>query len=228
MTQNYPQQEKQLAQQARETLVANAEAERDVAELRAKASEKEKYTAQERLGFLQQAGEVAHVTDCYEQNRNISEAYYDTESRIVTQRTKLERLQELLKQADTMEDIITLESAISETELAIEQLTGSLRKYDNLVDFSTITVTLNEVYRLSTDEVPEQTFGDRLRNAFVRGIDRGIDNLEDFVISIARNWITLLVWAAVIAGGFTFLRRRWKKRRTFLRKPEQIPEDKGE
>ena len=178
--------------------------------------------------FLQQAGEVAHVTDCYEQNRNISETYYDTESRLVTQRTKLERLQELLKKADTMEDIITLESAISETELAIEQLTGSLRKYDNLVDFSTITVNLNEVYRLSTDEVPEQTFGDRLRNAFIKGIDRGIDNLEDFVIYIARNWITLLVWAAVIAGGVTFLRRKWRKRRSFLRKPEQIPEDKGE
>jgi len=178
--------------------------------------------------FLQRAGEVAHVTDCYEQNRNISEVYYDTESRLVTQRTKLERLQELLKQADTMEDIITLESAISETELAIEQLTGSLRKYDNLVDFSTITVNLNEVYRLSTDEVPEQTFGDRLRNAFVRGIERGIDNLEDFVIYIARNWITLLVWAAVIAGAIAFVRRKWRKRNLFLRKPDNTPEDKGE
>lgn len=50
-------QEKQMAQQARETLIANAEAERDIAELRAKASEKEKYTASERLAFLQQAGD---------------------------------------------------------------------------------------------------------------------------------------------------------------------------
>ena len=50
-------QEKQMSQQARDTLIANAEAERDISELRAKASEKEKYTAQERLGFLKEAGE---------------------------------------------------------------------------------------------------------------------------------------------------------------------------
>jgi len=49
--------EKQMTQQSRETLIANAEAERDIAELRAKSSEKEKYTASERLAFLQQAGD---------------------------------------------------------------------------------------------------------------------------------------------------------------------------
>ena len=49
--------EAQLTKQARETTIANAEAERDIAELRAKAAEKEKYTASERLEFLQQAGQ---------------------------------------------------------------------------------------------------------------------------------------------------------------------------
>ena len=49
--------------------------------------------------------------------------YYDNEARLTTQRTKLERLQELLSKAEAMEDIITIESAISETELQIEYLT---------------------------------------------------------------------------------------------------------
>ena len=42
----------------RDTLVKNAEAERDIAELRAKSSEKEKYTAKERLAFLEDAGKL--------------------------------------------------------------------------------------------------------------------------------------------------------------------------
>ena len=33
--------------------------------------------------FLQRAGEVAHVTDCYEQNRNISEVYYERQDGIL-------------------------------------------------------------------------------------------------------------------------------------------------
>ena len=52
------QKEKQITEQTRKTLVANAEAERDIANLRAKASDKATYSAQERLGFLQQAGEL--------------------------------------------------------------------------------------------------------------------------------------------------------------------------
>ena len=48
----------ELDQAQRETLIMNAEAERDIAELRAKSSDKEKYTATERLAFLEQAGRL--------------------------------------------------------------------------------------------------------------------------------------------------------------------------
>ena len=51
---------------------------------------------------------------------NITETYYDTAGRLKTQKIKLERLQKLLSQAENMEDIITIESAISETEWNIE------------------------------------------------------------------------------------------------------------
>lgn len=51
-------QEAALAKQTRETTIANAEAERDVAELRAKAADRATYSAKERLDFLKQAGEL--------------------------------------------------------------------------------------------------------------------------------------------------------------------------
>ena len=46
-----------LARQQRETLIKNAEAERDIAELRAKATDKLNYTATQRIAFLKEAGE---------------------------------------------------------------------------------------------------------------------------------------------------------------------------
>lgn len=162
--------------------------------------------------FMDQAGQAAHVTDRVAYQEDVSEQYYDVESRLTTQRTKLERLQELLQQAESMEDIITLESAISDTELTIEQLTGSLRKYDSRINYSTVTLTLDEVYRLSSEETPVQTFGQRLSAAFERGLEQGIDGMEDFVISLARNWVTLLIWAAIIAAAAVIARRQWKKR----------------
>lgn len=50
--------EAQLAAQERESIVKNAQAEKDIAELRAKAADKTKYTATERIDFLKKAGDL--------------------------------------------------------------------------------------------------------------------------------------------------------------------------
>ena len=163
--------------------------------------------------FLERAGETAHVTNCSDYLDNVSEAYYDQEARLSTQRTKLERLQELLSKAENMEDIITIESAISETELQIEYLTGSLRKYDSLINYSTVNLYLREVYRLSTDEEVPVTFGQRFGSALSIGFQRGVDGLEDFAISVARNWMTLLIWVVVLVAVVLFLRGRVKRKK---------------
>ena len=187
--------------------------------------------------LLDRAGEAAHVTNRSEYLEDVSEMYYDQEARLTTQRTKLERLQELLSQAENMEDIITIESAISETELQIEYLTGNLRKYDSLINYSTVSLYLREVYRLSTDEEAPVTFGQRLGSAFSVGFQRGVDGLEDFAISMARNWMTLLILAAVIVAVVLLLRRRKRKKaewsaavlaktgKTEDKKPEEKKED---
>lgn len=173
--------------------------------------------------FLDQAGAAAHVTRQEKNADNISEAYYDTESRLATQRTKLERLQTLLAQAESMEDIIALESAISDTELWIEQLTGSLRKYDSLVDYATVTLYLQEVYRLSTDQETPQTFPQRLGAAFAAGWERGVEGLEDFTVGLARNWMSVVILAAAIAAAAVCLRRRSARRRGKTPPPPQKP-----
>lgn len=71
--------------------------------------------------------------------------YSDIELRLQTQRTKQERLLALLEKAATMEDIISLENALSETEYQIEQYTSDLKRYDSLIDFATIELRLTEV-----------------------------------------------------------------------------------
>ena len=172
--------------------------------------------------FLDRAGTLANMTYRSEHADNVSEAYYDLEVRLTTQRTKLQRLQELLAKAENMEDIITIESAISETELQIEYLTGSLRHYDSLIGFSTINLSLHEVYRLSTEDETPVTFGDRLSSAFKRGFERGVSDLEDFIISVARNWMSLLIWAGVITVAVVVILRRKRAGRTFSFRRKKI------
>lgn len=112
--------------------------------------------------FFEQVGELAHETWRSTNQENITEVYYDTAGRLKTQQVKLERLQTLLAQAKNMEDIITIESAISETEWNIENLSGTLRRYDSQVALSTITVNLQEVYKYSNTENVPESFGERI------------------------------------------------------------------
>ena len=161
--------------------------------------------------FLLQVGDSCHVLYQTSAEEDVTDAYYDVESRLTTQRTKLERLQNLLSRAETMEDIITIESAISDTELEIEQLTGSLRTYDNRINYATVDMTLSEVYKLSSEEEAPTTFGDRLGAAFLGGLRSTGDFLENLTVFLAYNWVLLLVLVAVVLVVVRVVLRRRKK-----------------
>ena len=148
--------------------------------------------------FLSNAGELCHVTWQELTQEDVSEAYYDTEGRLKTQQIKLERLQNLLAKAEAMEDIITIESAISETEWNIENLSGTLRHYDSKVDYATVHITLQEVYKLSNVEEVPDSFGQRMGASFKRGIENFLDTLENLAVDLAYGWMWWLLAAVVV------------------------------
>ena len=158
--------------------------------------------------FCEQVGTLCHVTYMSSSAEDITEQYYDTDSRLKTAQIKLERLQELLSKADNMADIITIESAISDTEYEIESLSGTLRHYDALVDYATVSLTLSETYKLDENEGAPLTFGARIARAFTNGLrDTGIF-LEDLAIGIANNLVFLVVLAALAAAVVRAVRKK--------------------
>ena len=173
--------------------------------------------------FCNQLGTLCHVIYRNEYAQNISDVYYDTESRLETAKIKLDRLQELLAKADNMGDIITIESAISETEWTIENLSGTLRSYDAQVDYATVTIDLNEVYKLSNQEDAPMTFGERLASSFRRGLTAAGNALEDLVLWFAFNWIGLLIALVVLAVLLLLLRRARRKSRSLRGSGEKRP-----
>lgn len=162
--------------------------------------------------FLNAAGSIGHVVSSSKSSEDIGEAYYDTEARLKTQQTKHERLLVLLEKADNMENIIALETALSDVEYQIEQLTGTLRRYDSLVGYSTISVRLDEVLTITEQPKETATLGGRVSNAFQGGLDDMGRSLSNLAVWAAYNFIGVIIFLLIAAAAAMVGIREYRKR----------------
>ena len=65
--------------------------------------------------------------------------------RVSTLEDELERLNELLSQASSMEDILAIESKISDVRYELESYQSQMNTYDNLINYSTVDIYVLEV-----------------------------------------------------------------------------------
>ena len=160
--------------------------------------------------FMKEAQEIGTVTSISQNAADVSENYYDIESRLETAKTKLARLQELLSKAENMSDIITIENEIADVQWEIDDLSGSLKRYDSEIEYSTVTLNLHEVYRITDGDAP-LTFGERISSAFSKGIKAFTGGMEDFLVFLAASWLWILLVAIVAAVVIIILAKCLKK-----------------
>ena len=112
------------------------------------------------------------------------------ESHKKTLETEQERLMALLEQAESLEDILTLEKYLSDVRYQLERMESQLRTYDNLVDYTTVHMYITEVKEL-TPEPPEEeeTPGQRLVNGFMESLEDVKDGL--IVAARCKTWWTM-------------------------------------
>lgn len=158
--------------------------------------------------FRSGVGELGYVTNCNESTEDIGEQYYDTEARLKTLRTKQDRLLMLLEKAETMEDIITLESALGDVEYEIERYSSTLNRYDGLVNFATFNINVQEVVRVEEKTGQADSLMDRMGAGFRSGFEDLKDNAEDFMVWLSYNVFGIAIVLLVLVGGVTVIRRR--------------------
>ena len=163
----------------------------------------EKYEA-----FYTQLGDNCHVTSSNRWSEDVTEQYTDVETRLATLKTKHERLLALLGQATKMEDIISIENALSDCEYEMDSLTGEKRHYDDLVGFSTFTIWLREVQTLSA--VADGTgLGAEIAQAARTGLVGVTEGARAALLTVVALW-PVVIAAVIVAVVVLRLRRRRK------------------
>ncbi len=153
---------------------------------------------------------VGRLVSFSESSEDVSEQYSDTANRLRTQQTKMERLQALLAKAENIEDLIAIETGISDTQYEIDRLTGLLRGLDSKVDYSTLNVTLNELSAAETSQDKEESLPERIRNGMAAAWEGFTYLLGDLAVFLTVVLPYLIALALIVLIIRLIIKRRKK------------------
>lgn len=98
--------------------------------------------------FMSDMMTVGTVIQSNTYGEDVTAQVFDHEAHKKTLEIQEERLLDILSRAEKVEDIIVLERELSEVRYEIENLTGTLKRLENLVSFSTLNISIFEVYKI--------------------------------------------------------------------------------
>lgn len=119
---------------------------------------------------MEEAGNFGLVKSKGVSTNDVSEEYYDLQSRLETRKLLREKLKSYLKQASNMQDMLKVERELNSVQSEIESMEGRMKRLTSQIDFATITIYASLPYSTTPSggiEFPD--LGDGFRH-FVAGL----------------------------------------------------------
>ena len=141
---------------------------------------------------------------------DVSQEFIDLEARLTTRKDTEQRYRDLLKQANSIDEILKIEAHLDTIRGEIESSESRFRFLQNQIQFSSLTVTFYEPI------VTSQHFMRR----FSASLTRGWFAATEFIIALASIWPVLMLIGLVAWLLQTYLRKE-RTRYDNRRQPQQ-------
>ena len=127
-----------------------------------------------------------------------------------------------------MDNIVTLESRLSDIRYELQNYESQLRTMDNQVEYSTVTLTIYEVERITPSSEEKKTVGKRIENGFSDTMYQISEGMKNFVVWFVVNLPYLIIWGGIITVVILIIRRHYRRKRlkTITDKPAASEETK--
>lgn len=153
--------------------------------------------------FVSATSNAGNITDKRTTTEDATLNYVDMESRKEMYLAEQESLLALLEKAESVEDIVYLTERLSDVRYNIESLESSLRTCDNLVDYATVNLNIQQVTVYTPTVEAPQTLGERISQGFKQSVNDVFTGIQNsFVRFVVRSpyLIKFLVKFAIFAG----------------------------
>ena len=132
---------------------------------------------------------------------DVTQEYIDLDARLKTKKDLEARYQELLKRANSVDEVLKVEAQISSLRAEIESAEGQMRYLKNQVALSTLTVSFYE-----------KTVAAGFGYKFQRALRQGWDNLLWVIVGLANLW-AILLFVAIVWIIIARIRRNRKRKK---------------
>ena len=170
--------------------------------------------------FLSKLNKSVNVISQNSNVNDVTDEYVDIESHIAALEAEQTALMTMLEKAEKLDDVISIQSRLTEVRGNLESYKARQKGYDTLIAYSTVDLNLEEVER-ETESKP--TFWSKAGNAFIDGIAF----FGDFVGGLAIFLIgafPFLVFGGAVVVAIVLIAKRSRKRRAAKKSIEK--EDK--
>ena len=163
--------------------------------------------------FTGQVSALGKVTSKTENVKDVTMSYVDVESHIKALQTEQESLLKLMESATKLDDIIKIQDRLTNVRTDLESYETKLRTYNDLISYSTVTMNISEVTRVTDTE--SKGFWQQIGSKFINNlyhIGRGFRGF--FIWFIGNSPILLLIAAAVliVIACIRFHKKRKRRR----------------
>lgn len=148
--------------------------------------------------FLGGVTGICNVLSRSESAVDITSQYVDTEAHLNSLRVEYDTLLGLLQNADSLDNIITLQDRLSKVRYQIESMESTLRSYDSLVAYSTVTLDISEVERETV--VEKEGFGKEIGRRFNESLEDVGQGFRSFAVWLIGDLPHIIVTLAIIGG----------------------------
>lgn len=147
--------------------------------------------------FLNEIGGLLHVTSQRSNAQNVTTEYYDIEARLNVLESERTVYETMLQNAKTTSEMLSIRDRLYNVIEEIEAYKTRLRVLESQVSYSTVHMSLSEVVEYSKVTTQDDSFGDRIYDAFWTGWYSFVDNAEDFAVWFVRNVTTIVIMAII-------------------------------
>lgn len=162
-------------------------------------------------------GELGTIKQFENSTEDITNEYYDIQSRLKNAEEQEKKLLEIMDQAKTVEEILLVRAELDEVQERIEQFKGQIQFWDQRVDYATVSVSLQAVasYQSGTPTPPQPMslakLWESIKNAFNSSVTGMLNFFSGLLVVLSFLLLPLLLIGAVALLIFLLLRRRQRR-----------------